>query len=165
MNLVHIHLLLTHVPVLGTVFGLLLLLAALAWRSDHLRRAAFVTFVACALVAAPTFLTGEAAEDAVEDLPGVTDAQIERHEDIAAVALALAVTMGVIGLAGLVTAARAPRLSRASGYAAALLGVATAGVMAVTANSGGGIRHSEIRAAAATAVPDGRGHEDNDDRR
>ena len=165
MSLVHIHLVLTHVPVLGTVFGLLLLLAALVWRSDHLRRAAFVSFVACALAAAPTCLTGEAAEEAVEDLPGVTDAQIERHEDIAAVALALSVTLGVIGLAGLVSAARAPRVSRASGYAAAFVGVVTAGVMAVTANSGGGIRHSEMHSTAAPVVPDGRGREADDDRR
>lgn len=151
MNLVHVHLLLTHVPVLGTVFGLLLLVAALAWRSDHLRRAAFVTFIATALVTAPTFLTGEAAEEAVEDLPGVTDARIEQHEDVAAVALTLAVIMGVIGLTGVVSRARAPRVSRASAYAAALLGVVTAGVMAVTANSGGAIRHSEINSTAPAA--------------
>lgn len=164
MTLVHVHLLLTHVPVLGTVFGLLLLVVALVWRSEHLRRAAFVTFIATALVAAPTFLTGEAAEEAVEDLPGVTDARIERHEDIAAVALTLAVAMGVIGVAGLVSSVRAPRVSRVSGYAAALLGVVTAGVMAVTANSGGAIRHSEMYSTSPTASPTGPHDDDHSER-
>jgi hypothetical protein len=155
MNLVHVHLFLTHVPVLGTVFGLLLLIAALARHSDDVRRAAFATFVACALVAVPTYLTGEAAEDAVEDLPGVTDALIERHEDLGGWALALVVTLGVVGLTGSLAERRAPRVVRASAYAAAVVGLVTAGVMAVAANTGGAIRHTEIHDRAGAARPAG----------
>lgn len=162
MNLVHVHLLLTHVPLFSTVFGVVLLVAALARRSEDLRRAAFATFVAGALLAVPTYLTGDAAEAAVEDLPGVTDAQIERHERIAGVALALVATLGVIGLAGFVAEKRAQRVALAGAYAAALVGLVTAGVMAITANSGGAIRHSEIRGVAAV---DGGGKAEDRDRR
>ena len=161
MSLVHVHLLLTHVPVLGTILGLVLLAAAVARRSEDLRRAAFATFMAGALLAVPTYLTGAAAEAAVENLPGVTDAQIERHERIAGVALALVATLGVIGLAGFVAGRRAQRVARAGAYAAALVGLVTAGVMAITANTGGAIRHSEIRAVAAV---DGGGHAEDHDR-
>lgn len=38
MNAMHLHLLLNHVPVLGTIFGLALLVPALLRRRDELKR-------------------------------------------------------------------------------------------------------------------------------
>ena len=61
MNLAHVHLLLNHLPPLGVLFGFLLLAAAVARKSGELVRASLVTFVLAALLAVPTYYTGEPA--------------------------------------------------------------------------------------------------------
>lgn len=148
MNWPHLHLMLNHVPVLGTVFGL----ALLAWgsyrRNVSLQRAALVTFVLAALVAIPVFLTGEPTEEAVEDLAGVAGNAIDAHEAAALVSLIGVELLGALALAGLLLARS--RFSPALAVRAALgVAIVTAGLMAWTANLGGRIRHSELRAGGS----------------
>lgn len=73
MNWAYIHLLLSHVPALGTVFGVLLLLFGLLRKSEELKRTNLGVFTLTALIALPTHLTGEPAEEVVERLPGVAE--------------------------------------------------------------------------------------------
>lgn len=142
MNWPHVHLMLNHVPVLGTVFGLALL-AWGYWRKDlALQRAALVTFVVSALVALPVYFTGEPAEDAVERLAGVTDSTIEAHEEAALVSLIAVGVLGVLGIAGLLFSRS--RFSATIVRGAVGVAVVTVGLMAWTANLGGRIRHSEL---------------------
>src|SRR5688500_14191615 len=98
MNLTHVHLMLNHVPVLATAFGLGLLVLAAWRRSDEVKKVALGLFVVGALLAVPVYLTGEPAEDAVEQLPGVSKAIIEQHEDAAAVAFTAIAVLGVAAL-------------------------------------------------------------------
>ena len=142
MNWPHIQLMLNHVPVLGTVFGLALLVWG-SWRGNvTLQRAALVTFALAALVAIPVYFTGEPAEDAVERLAGVTDSAIEAHEEAALVSLIAVGILGVLGLAGLVFSRS--RFNATIVRSALGIAVLTAGLMAWTANLGGRIRHSEL---------------------
>jgi hypothetical protein len=87
MNWAHVHLLLNHVPVIGVAFGFFLLLLGVVRKSDELKRASLVVFVVVGALAVPTYLTGEPAEKIVRDLPGVSRALIEQHEDAAMFAL------------------------------------------------------------------------------
>lgn len=153
MNWAHIHLMLNHVPVLGTVFGLVLLVWGLLRRSDVLQRAALATFVVVALTAIVVYLTGEPAEGVVERLVGTAEPAIEAHEGAAVVSLIGVELLGVIALGGLV-------LARRSWHAALTLGalvgsMVTAGLMARTANLGGQIRHTEV---GGDAVQQDAGH-------
>ena len=61
----HLHLMLNHVPVLGAVFGFLLLAYGVWRKNDTLQRAALWSFAVVALVAVPVYLTVEPAEEAV----------------------------------------------------------------------------------------------------
>ncbi|HEX5386779.1 MAG TPA: DUF2231 domain-containing protein [Gemmatimonadales bacterium] len=153
MNLVHVHLMLTHVPVLGVLFGTLVLLAAVPRRNDTLRRTALVVFVIAGIAAWATYLTGEPAEHAVEHVPGISEAIIDRHEDAALVATIGATILGLIALAGLVLY-RAGR-AIANGFAGLSLvaGIAVTALMIWTANLGGQIRHPEIRSGAQVVAP------------
>ena len=63
VNTPHLHLLMNHVPTLGTVLGLGLFLLARGRRSDHLRRASLEVFFLIALAALPVYLTGLAAQN------------------------------------------------------------------------------------------------------
>ena len=148
MNWAHLHLMLNHLPVLGTIFGLLLLTWAVVRRDETLQRAALATFVLTALAAIPVFLTGEPAEEIVEDLAGTAKTAIESHEEAAVIALIAIEALGAMALAVLLFFRRRV-VPRALAGAALVFALATAGWMAQTANLGGRIRHAELGATTA----------------
>lgn len=151
MNWPHIHLMLNHVPVLGTVFGLALLAWGLLRRNSALERAALVTFVLLALAAIPVYLTGGAAEESVEHVAGMTEGAMEAHEEAALLALIGIELLGVVALGALLLArTRFAALLTRSVLAVALT---TTGLMAWTANLGGRIRHSELQASGSHGAP------------
>jgi uncharacterized membrane protein len=145
MTGVHLHLLLSHVPVIGIFIGM----AILAWgtirRSNDLSNASLVLFVALALLSIVTILTGESAEDVAERLAGVDKASIERHEDAAKLAAISMYILGAASLAGLVIVQWFRRATRGILVAILLLSIVSAGMMAWTANLGGQVRHTEIQ--------------------
>lgn len=163
MNAAYGHLLLNHVPVLGSVFGLALLAAGVLRRNQTLRQAGWVTLVIVALVALPVYFSGEGAEEIVEHEPGVTHDAIEEHEEIALVALIGMEALGLLALAGLVLSRRggAPSWMGPGSLALALV---VAGLMGATAYRGGFIKHPEAHGGAAAAHDEdgeGRNREDS----
>ena len=158
MNWAHAHLMLNHLPVLGTLFGMGLLAWALVRRSEPLLQAALGTFVLAALAAIPAFLTGEPSEDLVEHLAGTARQAIEAHEEAAVVALIAIEALGAMALASLMLF-RKRGIPRALAAAALVFALATAGWMAQTANLGGRIRHAELRATTTQTQDD---HEDRE---
>ncbi len=164
MNSAHIHLFLNHVPVLGTVFGLLILAFGFVRKSDEVKQTALGIFVLSALVTIPVYLTGEPAEEIVENLAGVSEAIIEQHEDWAFYALILMEITGALALLNLVFFNRS--------FAKQFLAVTTlSAVIAVasiswTASLGGQIRHTEVRGDAAQTVnPDGKTESQNGEKK
>lgn len=151
MNAVHLHLLLTHAPVLGAIFATVLLAAGVARRSDELKKVALWALVVFAVVAIPLYLTGEAAEEAVEHLPGVSEAAIKTHEDAAKVAFGVILSLGAIALGSL---AFLRTLSVPQWFAVSVfvLAVATSGLLVWVANLGGKVRHTEIDAGASSTL-------------
>ena len=149
MNLAHVHLFLNHIPVVGTLFGLALLIAAFRTRSSVLRTAALVTFVVVAAAAVGVFLTGEPAEEIVEGLPGVVKTVVEQHESAGKVALMSALALGAISLLALVAGRKPGTMQSYAGTAVLAISIGTLTLMAWTANLGGQIRHPEIASAAS----------------
>jgi len=156
INPAHLHLALNHLPVLGVLFGTVLLALALWRRNDTLQRTSLVVLLLTGLAAGGVYLTGEPAEGVIEKAAGVSDTQIERHEDAAAVATTGAALLGLAALVLLWRSRRTGRMSAPFLTATFVLGVLTTGAMAWTANLGGQIRHPELRGAVA-AVEAGQG--------
>ena len=148
MDAAHIHLLLNHVPVLGTIFALVLLGYGTVRGSDDVVKASLWTLGVVGLAAVAVYLTGEPAEELVEGLPGVSEAVLERHEEAALWATLGGGAVGALAFLGLFLyrGATVPRRF-AGGVLVATL--ALTGVMGWTANLGGQVRHTEIRAGAA----------------
>lgn len=161
MNLTHVHLLLNHIPVIGVGFALLLLVASLLKKSDDLKRASLWLFILSALVALPTYFTGEPAEETVERLPGVSHAIIESHEEAALFALLAIEVLGVLALAALFLYRRSENLARLLVLASLVVALVAGGLMGWTANLGGQIRHTEIRSQTAGDAQGSQGHEDD----
>ena len=114
-----------------------------------------------ALVAIPVFLTGEPAEESVENLPGVSEAIIGQHEEAAELAFWVMEALGVFSLFAFFIKGEGGR--KAVVGATFALSLATFGLMAYTGYLGGQIRHTEIRSGAAAQTPTEQGREKDDD--
>ena len=118
MSLTHLHLLLNHFPVIGTIIALFLLMVAVAAKSDDLKRASLAIFLGIALLTIPTYLTGNAAEEGIckADIaapcpePGVSKALIDAHESAALVAFGFMELTGAFAWLGLWQFRRTSRL-------------------------------------------------------
>ena len=149
-TLAHLHLLLNYVPTVGFGLGLCLLLVALARKSEDLKRASLVIFFIMALLAIPTYLSGKAAQQAIQDRPGVSEALIETHQDAALLAFLVMEITGFVAWLGLWQFRRTSPPARGNVSAVLVLSLVTFGLMARAATMGGEIRHPEI-ATEATA--------------
>ena len=78
MNLAHLHLLLNHFPIIGTIVGLGLFVTSLVGKNDDLKRAGLIVFACMALLSLPTFFSGIGAQGAIQELAGVSDVLIDQ---------------------------------------------------------------------------------------
>jgi len=156
MNLTHLHLLLNHFPTVGLIVGLSVFVAAIAIKSDDLKRVSLGIFFIIALLSIPTFATGSAAQLALADTPEVSKVAMEAHESAAFVALGFMELTGALAWLALWQYRRLSRMPQGTLAAVLLVGVVTFGLMSRAANIGGELRHPEIRmgAAAETATAD-----------
>lgn len=145
MNWAHVHLMINHVPVIGLLGAVLLLIYALARKSEEVKMVSFGLFVLIALMTFAVYFTGEAAQKVVKDLPGVTEADIGRHEEIAGLALTSMEVLGVAALIGLILLRRSGAIPKWIVVVVLVLSLITAAIVGFTANLGGQIRHTEIR--------------------
>lgn len=155
MNLVHLHLLLNHFPIIGTVVGVGLFLFSLAGKHDDLKRASLIIFAVMALLSLPTFFSGVGAEGAIVELPGVSNALIDRHEGAAILALFFMEITGALSLAGLWQSHKVSRPARWNVAAVLLFSLLTVGLMARVGTTGGDVRHPEIWTSSNPAANEG----------
>ena len=150
----HLHLMLNHIPVVGTGLVLLLLVIALAKRSRELTLTAFALTALVAVSAPIVKATGEEAEEQVEDatwFDKTTKDLAHEHEESgekAAIALMIA---GVAALAAMFLARGGKPVRPAVAFGVTGLLLVASLLMAWTALSGGEIRHDEIRPGGAAA--------------
>lgn len=150
MNLAHVHLLLNHFPTIGTLVALSLLLLGMIARSDDLRRASLGIFVALALIAMPTYMSGNAAEEIIRGNEGVSKALIEAHQSLALLAFIVLEFLGVVAWFGLWQHRRDGRMPALVLPVVLVLGAITMAFMGGAASVGGEISHAEIREGAGS---------------
>lgn len=149
MNSAHLHLVLNHVPLFALAGGFALLVWGVVRNSHEVRLIARIVFVLAAVAAVAVYFTGRAAEDVVENLPGVLERAIEQHEDAGTAALAAIGATGIVAAIGLTLRRASDTLRRASLGALFAVSLVAFGLTAWAANAGGAIRHPEILNKAA----------------
>ena len=158
MSLTHLHLLLNHFPVIGTIIGIALLGIAVARKSTELMKTTLGLFAVLGVITLIVYFTGEPAEEAVENLPGFSEAITERHEEFALVATIVLASFAALAL-GALAFFRGKALPRWVSLFTLVFALASGAVMGYTAMLGGQVRHTEIRsgngqAPAAQENPD-----------
>jgi uncharacterized membrane protein len=146
MNLAHLHLLLNHFPIIGTIVALGLFIASFIGKNDDLKRSSLIIFAAMALLTLPAFFSGIGAQRAIRKDPGVSTALIDRHEGAAMLAVFFMLITGALALAELWKRRRVATEKLWTGNVLAILvfSLITTGLMARVGTTGGDVRHPEI---------------------
>jgi len=149
-----LHLLFNHLPVIGSVWTLVVLGLALLWPSRALIRTGLFLAVLVGVSAGAAFWTGHPAEEKIEDLPCVVEPAIHEHEEMGERAFYLSIAAGVLALA-LLLGKRGP--GRKTAVAPFLVTATAALVLAITAHEGGKIHRPELAPPGSTpaTVPGG----------
>lgn len=163
MDSTHLHLMLNHFPIIGTLLGVGLMVYAYLTSSEANKKAALWMWFAMAVIAIPVFLTGEPAEESVEGLAGVSEALIEQHEEAAELAIWVMEALGLFSLFTLFFGYKTPHAGKTMTGIALALSLVTFILMARTGYLGGQIRHSEIRSGISAQAPVGNDGEKDDD--
>lgn len=150
MNQAHLHLLFNHLPVFGSILGAIVLAYGMRTKSIQTQNASFIVFIISAIGAAVTYLTGEGAEEVIENIQGISESMIEEHEEFALFSFIAILILGVISVIGLVLSSKNSAFSSTLAKVTLILSILSFGLMAKTGNSGGKIRHSELNPGAVT---------------
>ncbi len=141
MTPMHFHLMTNHIPVLGALFGTVLLGLSLLAGKEENRKGVLGIFIFLAIITPAVFFSGAIGKHAVSALPGIEPSLIEAHSKTAGLTLAGVEVLGLFALATWIlfffpTMAQL-RIRAAS--ATFLCGVAVTGMLAWTAMTGGRI--------------------------
>jgi len=143
MTAAHLHVMLNHFSIIGSIFAVALLVIAMVRNSRELIMLSFAFVVAIALVSIAVYFTGEPAEEQISELQGVSPDTIHAHEEAAQFGFAAIECVGALGLAGLLLfrTEPVPRWFLMIMLGGSLL---TMGAMYYTADKGRLIRHTEF---------------------
>jgi uncharacterized membrane protein len=144
MNQTHIHLLINHLPIIGSILGALVLIHGIGVKSNQTIIAAYYIFILCALGAAIAYLTGEAAEESIENIQGVVKSSIEPHEEFALYSLISLIVLGIGSIAGLFLTWKDSPYIKNTSFVILFISMVSFALVARTGYLGGLIRHTEL---------------------
>ncbi|HXA02879.1 MAG TPA: hypothetical protein VNW99_12870 [Cytophagaceae bacterium] len=150
MKLAHLHLLITHLPIFGSILGGLVLIHGLWTKSHQTKIAAYNVLIISSIGAVISYFTGENAEEAVEKIQGITKHAIEQHEDFALIALVALIILGTVSMVGLLLTLRKSPFTRTVALVTLFISLISFGLVARTGYLGGQIRHTEFNAEPAS---------------
>ncbi|MBK7689822.1 MAG: hypothetical protein IPK62_07045 [Bacteroidetes bacterium] len=145
MNGAHWHLMVNHLPIIFPIVGVIVMITGLTSKSEAVKRTAYLIFILGAFATIVAMTTGEGAEEVVEQLNGVTENQLNNHEEIAEKFAILAYILGGISLLGLWTSIKQKNSSSNIAVGTLLFGFVLLYFAKQTGTTGGEIRHTEIR--------------------
>ena len=162
MNQTHIHLLITHLPIFGSILGGLVLAHGLWTKSNQTKIAAYNLFVISAIGAGIAYLTGEPAEETVENIQGIVEATINQHEEFALFALISLIILGLTSIIGLFITLNNLAMTRTVAFIILFISLISFGLVARTGYLGGQIRHTEFASSTNLSPVQNEKDGDND---
>ncbi len=151
LNGAHWHLLVNHVPIIGSLMATLVLGYGLFRRNSAIVQLSFGLFVLVSIATAITDQTGEAAEHYLASIKALNRSRLHAHEEAADLAnIGMYLTGGLSLLALVWQRARNWRWLPAVVLVSALV---TFGLMANVGRLGGLIMHRELDSEQAVAQP------------
>jgi uncharacterized membrane protein len=153
MNGAHFHLLVNHFPIIVPIIGLLILLIGLYFKSEAVKRTAYLLFVLGSIFSILAMASGEEAEEVVEDMVEVSHTDIESHEEAAETFAFVSYLLGGISLFGLWSSFKQKSFANIFSIVTIVVALVALFFAQKTGTTGGEIRHSEIREEVAQFSP------------
>jgi uncharacterized membrane protein len=132
-------------------------------KSDTTMLASYYILVISALGAVIAYLTGEAAEETVENIQGVSENIIEQHADFATYALVGLIVVGIASLLGVYFKITKSTFIKPVATMTLFLALISFGLVARTGYLGGQIRHTEIASGTSQTGGEQGGEQEGDD--
>lgn len=150
MNDAHLHMVVNHFPIIGTIFGLGILITGLLLNNKVIKNVAYSLFIVAAVFAFFSMNTGEGAEEMVEDMPSVGKNIIHEHEEIAEKLALVLYLLGAVSIAGMYLNFKNHSKAKLVSFVAITIAVVGVFLAQQVGTSGGEILHTEIRANSIT---------------
>jgi len=164
MNDAHLHMVVNHFPIIGTIFGFGILIVGMILKNKTIRNVSYCLFVIAALFAAVSMATGDGAEEMVEEMPNIGRQIIHEHEEMAEKLALVLYLLGVVSLVGLFFNMKNNAKEKIFSFIGVTIAAVAIFLAQQTGTTGGEIRHTEIRANAATTSVEKTSIENNSDR-
>ena len=148
MNDAHLHMVVNHFPIIGTIFGLGILITGIVMKNNVIKNIAYVLFCISAIFSFASMYTGEGAEEIAENLPSVTHHIIHEHEEMAEKLAIVLYVLGGISLVGLYLNFKNHTKANLVSYFVFVVALVAVFLGKQTGTTGGEVRHTEIRANA-----------------
>ena len=152
MNLAHIHIVLNHVPSLGSIAGLLLLAAGIYKKDEGIKQFAYAVLVLITMAVLPTYISGAESQRLVEKNPTFAPGVFQMHQNAAMITLLTMTAAGMFAWFGLWEYRRHARSGSLTTMATLLTTMAAVASVLITALIGGKISHIEVRDAGDAAI-------------
>ena len=134
-----------HFPIVGAIIGCLLVIAGMGLKNEGVQSSGLATIVFAALTAVVAYLTGDSAENAVQNLPEISKSLVNRHEDIATISMYLMIPSGLLASLTLYSIWKKEKSVMLLLVITLVFSLISSAAMVFTGHTGGQIRHSEFR--------------------
>lgn len=145
MNDAHLHMVVNHFPIIGTILAIGILIAGLIVKNNSVKNTSYFLFIIAAIFGALSMGTGEGAEELVENMPTIGKEIIHEHEEIAEKLALLLYILGVLSMVALYLNFKKNAKEKLVSFIILGIGLASLFVVQKVGTSGGEIRHTEIR--------------------
>jgi uncharacterized membrane protein len=145
MNDAHLHMVVNHFPIIGTILGLGILIVGIILKNNSVKNTAYALFIVAALFALASMATGDGAEELVEDMPNIGKRIIHEHEEIAEKLAIVLYLLGAISIMGIVLNIKNHSKAKFISFVAVIVAIVGVYLTTLVGTSGGEIRHTEIR--------------------
>lgn len=152
MTATHWHLVVNHLPIIGTTIATIFLLSGIILKNKVTQVIATIFIVIMSAFGFIAHQTGEKAEHSIEGYTGVNESAIESHEEAAKPAFIVHNITGILGILGLILFGLKRRAASWFVVIIFIGGVASAGLMSYVGYLGGKIRHPEVTDANSMSI-------------
>ena len=149
MNDAHLHMVVNHFPIIGTIFGIGILVTGLLLKNNSVKNTGYILFIVAAIFGAFSMGTGEGAEEMVEDFPNIGKEIIHQHEELAEKLALVLYIMGGLSAVALFLSFKKNSKEKLVSFLILGIGIVSLFLIQQVGTSGGEIRHTEIRADSA----------------
>ncbi len=149
MDDAQIHLMLNHIPIIGSFMGIVLLAFGVFRRDKSLLHAGFITLIIVAIITFPVVSSGHGAEEIVEEM-GISHDLIEAHEALAGTAFWMVEVLGLLAVIGLILSFLEHKAKRMLSVLTLILGLIVFFFLVRVGDAGGEIHHPELRESAVS---------------